>query len=155
MKRFIEGENRRQAKLLPDSLEDYVTEDNPVRAGCTAYLRSAGSMRSNQFLKVLVFLFATSLMVQSCAMTPEGPSPPNESARESLGKFGVVSTGSPLDGKVSGPIGVGNEATKGVVEDGAIGGASGAGVGALVGLLCGPFLCVPAFAGVGARGVWY
>jgi hypothetical protein len=31
MKRFIEGEDRRQATLLPESLEDYVTEDNPVR----------------------------------------------------------------------------------------------------------------------------
>jgi transposase len=31
MNRFIEGEDRRQATLLPDSLEDYVTEDNPVR----------------------------------------------------------------------------------------------------------------------------
>ena len=31
MKRFIEGEDRRQATLLPDSLEDYVTQDNPVR----------------------------------------------------------------------------------------------------------------------------
>jgi transposase len=31
MKRFIEGENRRRAALLPDSLQDYVTEDNPVR----------------------------------------------------------------------------------------------------------------------------
>jgi hypothetical protein len=31
MKRFIEGEDRRQATLLPDSLEDYVKEDNPVR----------------------------------------------------------------------------------------------------------------------------
>jgi transposase len=31
MKRFIEGEDRSQATLLPDSLEDYVTEDNPVR----------------------------------------------------------------------------------------------------------------------------
>src|SRR3984893_17569067 len=31
MKRFIEGEDRRQATLLADSLEDYVTEDNPVR----------------------------------------------------------------------------------------------------------------------------
>lgn len=28
---FIEGEDRRQATLLPDSLEDYVTDDNPVR----------------------------------------------------------------------------------------------------------------------------
>jgi transposase len=31
MKRFIEGEDRRQSTLFPDSLEDYVTEDNPVR----------------------------------------------------------------------------------------------------------------------------
>ncbi|WP_085035246.1 IS1182 family transposase [Ensifer aridi] len=31
MKRFIEGEDRRQATLLPDMLEDYVTQDNPVR----------------------------------------------------------------------------------------------------------------------------
>ena len=31
MKRFIEGEDRRQSTLLPDSLEDDVTEDNPVR----------------------------------------------------------------------------------------------------------------------------
>ena len=31
MKRFIEGEERRQTTLLPDSLEDYVAEDNPVR----------------------------------------------------------------------------------------------------------------------------
>ncbi len=31
MKRFIEGEDRRQATLLPDSLEDYVTEDNAAR----------------------------------------------------------------------------------------------------------------------------
>ena len=32
MNRFIAGEERRQAILLPDSLEDYVTDDNPVRA---------------------------------------------------------------------------------------------------------------------------
>ena len=31
MKRFIESEDRLQATLLPDSLEDYVTDDNPVR----------------------------------------------------------------------------------------------------------------------------
>lgn len=31
MKRFIEGDDRRQGTLLPDSLEDYVAEDNPVR----------------------------------------------------------------------------------------------------------------------------
>src|SRR5271169_990127 len=31
MGRFVEGEDRRQSLLLPDSLDDYVTEDNPVR----------------------------------------------------------------------------------------------------------------------------
>ena len=31
MKRFIESEDRLQATLLPDSLEDYVTDENPVR----------------------------------------------------------------------------------------------------------------------------
>ena len=31
MKRFVEGEDRRQSLLLPSSLDDYVTEDNPVR----------------------------------------------------------------------------------------------------------------------------
>ncbi len=31
MKRFIEGENRGQGMLLPELLDDYVTEDNPVR----------------------------------------------------------------------------------------------------------------------------
>src|SRR5215213_10660295 len=31
MKRFIEGEDRRQATLLPDCLDDDVAEDNPVR----------------------------------------------------------------------------------------------------------------------------
>ncbi len=31
MKRFIEGEDRRQAMLLPDYLDDYVAADNPVR----------------------------------------------------------------------------------------------------------------------------
>lgn len=31
MGRFIEGEDRRQSWLLPSSLDDYVTEDNPVR----------------------------------------------------------------------------------------------------------------------------
>ena len=31
MKRFIEGDDRNQNTLLPDFLEDYVSEDNPVR----------------------------------------------------------------------------------------------------------------------------
>ena len=32
MKRFIEGADREQATLLPECLEDWVEEDNPVRA---------------------------------------------------------------------------------------------------------------------------
>jgi len=32
MKRFIEGEDRSQAVLLPACLDDYIAEDNPVRA---------------------------------------------------------------------------------------------------------------------------
>jgi transposase len=31
MKRFFEGENRLQSVLLPERLEDYISEDNPVR----------------------------------------------------------------------------------------------------------------------------
>ncbi|SJM30524.1 IS1182 family transposase [Mesorhizobium delmotii] len=31
MKRFVEGEDRRQVTLLPECLDDYVTQDNPVR----------------------------------------------------------------------------------------------------------------------------
>lgn len=32
MKRFIEGEDRAQITLFPDCLDDYIAEDNPVRA---------------------------------------------------------------------------------------------------------------------------
>ena len=31
MGRFVEGEDRLQSLLLPETLDDYVTEDNPVR----------------------------------------------------------------------------------------------------------------------------
>ena len=31
MKRFVEGEDRRQATLLPEYLDDYVSQENPVR----------------------------------------------------------------------------------------------------------------------------
>jgi len=31
MKRFIEGADRHQVTLLPECLDDYVDEDNPVR----------------------------------------------------------------------------------------------------------------------------
>lgn len=32
MKRFVEGEDRCQSTLFPESLDDYVAKDNPVRA---------------------------------------------------------------------------------------------------------------------------
>ena len=32
MKRFIEGQNREQASLFPERLDDYIDDDNPVRA---------------------------------------------------------------------------------------------------------------------------
>ncbi|WP_169560474.1 transposase, partial [Nevskia ramosa] len=32
MKRFIEGEDRSQSVLFPERLDDYIGEDNPVRA---------------------------------------------------------------------------------------------------------------------------
>ena len=32
MKRFVEGKDRRQTTLLPECVEDYVAEENPVRA---------------------------------------------------------------------------------------------------------------------------
>lgn len=46
MGRFVEGEDRRQSLLLPESLDDYVTEDNPdigdsrisVRISATVHL---------------------------------------------------------------------------------------------------------------------
>jgi transposase len=31
MKRFVEGDDRTQVTLLPECLDDYVAEDNPVR----------------------------------------------------------------------------------------------------------------------------
>jgi transposase len=31
MKRFVQGQSRTQTTLLPDCLDDYVSEDNPVR----------------------------------------------------------------------------------------------------------------------------
>ena len=31
MKRFMEGADRTQVSLLPECVEDYVAEDNPVR----------------------------------------------------------------------------------------------------------------------------
>jgi hypothetical protein len=38
MKRFVEGEDRRQGTLLPEYLEDYVSDENPVRVAQPARL---------------------------------------------------------------------------------------------------------------------
>ena len=32
MKRFVEGEDRDQSTLFPERLDDWIAEDNPVRA---------------------------------------------------------------------------------------------------------------------------
>ena len=37
MKRFIEGEDRSQSTLLPECLDDYVADDNPVLSLLTAW----------------------------------------------------------------------------------------------------------------------
>src|SRR5215469_13955214 len=42
MKRFVEGEDRRQVVLLPHCLDDYVTENNPVRV-IEAFIDEPGS----------------------------------------------------------------------------------------------------------------
>ncbi len=45
MKRFIEGENRYQSTLFPESLEDYIAEDNAVRV-IDAFVNKLGQMRT-------------------------------------------------------------------------------------------------------------
>ena len=43
MGRFVEGEDRRQSFLLPELLDDYVTEDNPVRV-VEAFIDELGAL---------------------------------------------------------------------------------------------------------------
>jgi hypothetical protein len=46
MSGFIEGEDRRQATLLPESLDDYIQKDCPVRihrAGLSLYILQASA----------------------------------------------------------------------------------------------------------------
>ena len=40
MKRFIEGEARSQTTLLPECLDDYIAEDNPVPPSAGRRMRS-------------------------------------------------------------------------------------------------------------------
>jgi len=55
MKRFVEGEDRRQSVLLPAFLDDYVSEENPVRvidvftANTSGTARAVGSPSPTQF----------------------------------------------------------------------------------------------------------
>ena len=45
MKRFVQGEDRSQSTLFPESLEDYISEDNPVRA--SALSNASGAARAD------------------------------------------------------------------------------------------------------------
>ncbi len=42
MSRFIEGEERSQSVLFPESLDEWITDDNPVRVVETGSSRAAG-----------------------------------------------------------------------------------------------------------------
>ena len=46
MSRFVEGQDRQQVTLLPECLDDFIAEDNPVRVvdAFVAELASWGSM---------------------------------------------------------------------------------------------------------------
>ena len=46
MKRFIKGADRTQVSLLPDCVDDYVSEDNPVRPREIYVPAIAGAKRS-------------------------------------------------------------------------------------------------------------
>jgi len=46
MKRFIEGENRFQSTLFPESLEDYIAEDNSIRIVVMAIFGSVKQLRA-------------------------------------------------------------------------------------------------------------
>ena len=48
MKRFVEGQNRSQLILLPDCLDDYVGEDNPVRIVDALYRKRPAVPRTIQ-----------------------------------------------------------------------------------------------------------
>lgn len=45
MPRFIEGQDRRQVTLVPECLDDFIGDDNPVRALLLS-LQEAGAHRS-------------------------------------------------------------------------------------------------------------
>lgn len=45
MKRFIQGEHRGQSTLLPESLDDYFSDTNPVKIYIYGYLNRIQSSR--------------------------------------------------------------------------------------------------------------
>ena len=75
MKRFIEGQDRSQVTLLPECLDDYIGEDNPVRVvdafvdeldletlgfeGATAAATGRPSYHPSVLLKLYVYGYST------------------------------------------------------------------------------------------------
>ena len=61
MKRFIEGAERHQSTLLPECLDDWVDEDNPIRAVdafvdasiCSRWVSAALSLRRPAGLAII------------------------------------------------------------------------------------------------------
>ena len=53
MHRFIDGEDRMQQTLLPHSLEDYVSEENPVRVIEVFIVAGITSMLSTTRLRAM------------------------------------------------------------------------------------------------------
>ena len=64
MKRFIQGEHRGQSTLLPESLDDYVSDINPVR------IVDVSSMNSTWSIWVLTVLFP---LTQAGLLPPRNP----------------------------------------------------------------------------------
>ena len=58
MKRFVEGEDRLQGALLPHCLDDYVTENNPVRVIEAFILELRLHVRSEDFGKIALSVIA-------------------------------------------------------------------------------------------------
>jgi len=50
MKRFIEGENRFQSTLFPESLDDYIAKDNAVRNRFNPIQQDPTAMKSWGYL---------------------------------------------------------------------------------------------------------
>jgi transposase len=59
MKRFIEGEDRQQVTLLPECLDDYIGEDNPVRVHALGFegVEPAATGRPSYHPSVLLKLY--------------------------------------------------------------------------------------------------